>query len=189
MTDDDDGRARADEPTVDTGDGGGQTDAVASAFATDSTLCPTCGGGRRLDLGVCLPCAGEVGTALLFVRRPANGNDRAAIAHRLSSVLPSPATPEAIRLASGGNRAVAAVPALAADAVAAAFAQVGVPLRVVGISLPFVACGVLKPGGGLDGPVIIDLRYVQLSRLTREFVVAIEQFTSDDAEPESPNDH
>lgn len=68
-------------------------------------------------------------------------------------------------------------------------ASVGVPLQVIGISLPFVACGVLKPGGGLGGPVIIDLRAVELSRLTPEFVVAIEHFKSDEEEAAPPQDH
>lgn len=63
-------------------------------------------------------------------------------------------------------------------------APIGVPLKVMGISLPFIACAVLRPGGGLDGPVILDLRCVQLSRLTAEFVTALEQFTSSDEKAE-----
>ncbi len=67
-------------------------------------------------------------------------------------------------------------------------ASIGVPLKVIGTSLPFIACAMLRPGGGLDGPVIIDLRCVQLSRLTAEFVTAIEEFTSSDEKAEPPNE-
>ena len=67
-------------------------------------------------------------------------------------------------------------------------APIGVPLKVIGISLPFIACAVLKPGGGFDGPLIIDLRCVQLSRVTADFVTAIEQFMSSDEKAEPPNE-
>ena len=52
----------------------------------------------------------------------------------------------------------------------------GVPLQVMASSLPFVVCSVLEPGGNLDGPVILDLRAVRLTRLTREFVTAVAAF-------------
>lgn len=52
----------------------------------------------------------------------------------------------------------------------------GVPLQVLGISMPFVACSVLEPGGTMAGPVIIDIRRVSLMRLTADFVEAITAF-------------
>ena len=71
----------------------------------------------------------------------------------------------------------------------------GVPMRILGISLPFLACAVLKPGGGLDGPVIVDVRAVRLSRLSSGYIAAISNFepTAEQpapAEEESPqSDH
>lgn len=53
---------------------------------------------------------------------------------------------------------------------------IGVPLRVIGMSLPFVACGVLVPGGSEPGPVILDVRRVHLIRLSSEFVQCLADF-------------
>jgi hypothetical protein len=53
----------------------------------------------------------------------------------------------------------------------------GVPLRVLGVSLPFVACAILKPGGGECGPTILDVRRVRLARLDPSYVEAISSFT------------
>lgn len=66
----------------------------------------------------------------------------------------------------------------------------GVPLRVMDCSLPFVVCAVIEPGGGEAGPVILDLREVQLCRLRSGFVNAIVSFESSDSEKEgeSQND-
>ncbi len=52
----------------------------------------------------------------------------------------------------------------------------GVPLRVIGVSLPFAACAVVQPGGEEAGPVIVDLRAVRLSRLDPAFVDSIASF-------------
>ena len=63
----------------------------------------------------------------------------------------------------------------------------GLPLQVLGLSLPFVACSVLEPGGYFGGPVIVDLRAVRLTRLSPDFVAAVQAFepaaASDDDEP------
>ena len=52
----------------------------------------------------------------------------------------------------------------------------GIPLRVLEVSLPFVACGLLEPGGCESGPVIIDIRVVRLCRIRSVFVDAIKAF-------------
>jgi len=52
----------------------------------------------------------------------------------------------------------------------------GYPLRVLEVSLPFVACSLLQPGGKESGPMIIDLRNVHLCRLSHGFIEAIRAF-------------
>lgn len=52
----------------------------------------------------------------------------------------------------------------------------GVPHKVLSVSWPWCVFGILIPGGDIDGPVIFDLRRVQLMRLTDEFVDAIKAF-------------
>ena len=52
----------------------------------------------------------------------------------------------------------------------------GMPLQIRAISLPFLACAVLQPGGGHVGPVILDLRGVRLIAVSRQFVRAIAEF-------------
>jgi hypothetical protein len=62
----------------------------------------------------------------------------------------------------------------------------GMPLLVRAISLPFVACAILQPGGGHAGPVIIDVRHLRLIKVSSGFVRAIAEFKmagSDEAEP------
>ena len=34
----------------------------------------------------------------------------------------------------------------------------GIPLRIIGLSLPFVACAIIEPGGREAGPTILDIR-------------------------------
>jgi hypothetical protein len=58
----------------------------------------------------------------------------------------------------------------------------GYPLRVLEVSLPFVACSLLQPGGKESGPMIIDLRNVRLCRLNNGFIEAIKAFPPDGAE-------
>ena len=58
----------------------------------------------------------------------------------------------------------------------------GYPLRVIGLSLPFAACCVLEPGGRESAPMILDLRNIQLCRLSNEFVNSIASFQSSDEE-------
>jgi hypothetical protein len=61
----------------------------------------------------------------------------------------------------------------------------GVPLQIIGTSLPFVACAVIEPGGKRAGPIIIDSRSVKFMRLAQEFVDGIVEFTSTDGSDES----
>ena len=60
----------------------------------------------------------------------------------------------------------------------------GVPLRVLECSLPFVVCAVIEPGGSEAGPIILDLREVQLCRIGDAFVNAIVSFEASDCEDE-----
>ena len=59
----------------------------------------------------------------------------------------------------------------------------GVPLQVRAVSLPFLVCGVLQPGGGHSGPVVLDLRRVRLIGVNKSFVDAIAGFV-EPSEPE-----
>ncbi len=52
----------------------------------------------------------------------------------------------------------------------------GVPLQVVGTSLPFAACAVIHPGGGQSGPIIVDLRNIRLAKINTEFIDSITSF-------------
>jgi hypothetical protein len=52
----------------------------------------------------------------------------------------------------------------------------GVPMEVIGVSPPFLACCIVEPGGGRGGPVILDLRRTRLCRLLGGFAEAIEQW-------------
>lgn len=52
----------------------------------------------------------------------------------------------------------------------------GIPLRILGVSVPFVACAVIEPGGIEAGPVVIDLRTVTLARIDPAFVDSIAKF-------------
>ncbi len=52
----------------------------------------------------------------------------------------------------------------------------GMPLLVMSISLPFVACGWLQPGGEIAGPVLLDVRRFSLQRVSRHFVNTIRNF-------------
>ncbi len=55
-------------------------------------------------------------------------------------------------------------------------APLGVPLQVQGISFPFILCGVLSPGGEIGGPIVVDLRSVQLCKLAENYIKAIATF-------------
>ncbi len=61
----------------------------------------------------------------------------------------------------------------------------GIPMRVLGISLPFVVCGVLYPGGREVGPEIIDVRSVRLVSLDPSYVQAIIDFKDPEEAAES----
>ena len=61
-----------------------------------------------------------------------------------------------------------------------------VPLKIVGVSLPYLVCGMLNPGGDRSGPVILDTRKVRVCRLTSEHVNAIVDFKVEDEDEDSP---
>lgn len=52
----------------------------------------------------------------------------------------------------------------------------GYPLQVLSKSLPFITCSILQPGGGQCGPAVIDLRHLQLCRVTDDFVESVTSF-------------
>lgn len=52
----------------------------------------------------------------------------------------------------------------------------GVPLQVRAITLPYVICAAIHPGGSRRGPVLIDMRQVRLMRVSRKYVSAMTQF-------------
>ena len=52
----------------------------------------------------------------------------------------------------------------------------GVPLKIQAITLPYVVCAVLYPGGEMRGPAILDIRHHQLMGLDAEYVRAIMEF-------------
>jgi len=61
--------------------------------------------------------------------------------------------------------------------VAQAPAPAGLPLRVVGLSLPFVACRSIATHEDEEQMVIIDLRSVRLCRISATYAKAIAAFT------------
>ena len=44
--------------------------------------------------------------------------------------------------------------------------QLGIPLKVIAIELPFLYCMVVEPGGDESGPVVLDTRHLRLMRVT-----------------------
>jgi len=52
----------------------------------------------------------------------------------------------------------------------------GVPLRVLGVSIPFVSCVVVCPGGNEGQVVILDARKFVLGRPTEEYVEGIQGY-------------
>lgn len=63
----------------------------------------------------------------------------------------------------------------------------GVPMEVIGVSPPFVACCIVEPGGGRGGPVILDLRRTRLCRLLGGFAEALERWQPQ-VEADTPTD-
>lgn len=55
----------------------------------------------------------------------------------------------------------------------------GIPLKVLGVSLPYIVCGVLMPGGALEGPEVLDVRRESFMRLDDSYVQAIIDFPAD----------
>ncbi len=64
----------------------------------------------------------------------------------------------------------------------------GVPLRVLGVALPFVTVGVVRPKRAADGgPAILDVRAVRLMKLPQEYVESIRAFGApEDVQPVGP---
>ena len=53
----------------------------------------------------------------------------------------------------------------------------GAPMKVLGMSLPYIVCSVLQPGGEERGPKILDVRHTRFIRLDPGYVEAIAQFS------------
>ncbi len=49
----------------------------------------------------------------------------------------------------------------------------GAPMRVKGLSLPFVACEVIAPDGEEIGPAIVDIRRLRICLLSNEYINAV----------------
>ena len=49
----------------------------------------------------------------------------------------------------------------------------GVPLRVLSVNLPYIACSLIKPDGSEQGPILLDCRQVRLMRLEETYLEAI----------------
>ena len=52
----------------------------------------------------------------------------------------------------------------------------GAPLRILGLSLPYLLCAVVHPGGAELGPAIIDIRTACLMRVEPRYLNAIRDF-------------
>jgi hypothetical protein len=69
----------------------------------------------------------------------------------------------------------------------------GVPMQILELNLPYVACSVPVPGGTAKHPVILDIRNVCLQRVDPKFVRAIRKFRrikiSDAAMEAKQSDH
>lgn len=63
----------------------------------------------------------------------------------------------------------------------------GVPLRVLSVSLPFVLCAVVDPEGAESSPAIIDVRVHRLTPTTESFVDALRQFGAEHRSSTEPN--
>ena len=50
----------------------------------------------------------------------------------------------------------------------------GAPMLVMAVDLPFVLTQVILPGGQLDGPIVLDLRRVQLAQMSPSFLQALQ---------------
>ena len=59
----------------------------------------------------------------------------------------------------------------------------GVPLRIAAVNLPYVYCMVVEPGGGENGPSILDVRQVRFMRMAPETVAMICSL----GQPETPS--
>ena len=92
--------------------------------------CPLCGESTRAGLATCLPCAGMDADGLVFVK-PSLERQEGSLASRLRATVARDVGGEALALAGGGHRAVAAVPMAAAETVAKGFEELGIPVRVV----------------------------------------------------------
>ncbi len=55
----------------------------------------------------------------------------------------------------------------------------GIPLRINGVSLPFLICSLVHPGGETSGPVILDTRNVELARPSEQYMNAILEYPID----------
>ncbi|MGI9625808.1 MAG: hypothetical protein ACR2QM_03150 [Longimicrobiales bacterium] len=92
--------------------------------------CPLCGDAVSMGLATCLPCAGIGADGLLFAT-PEAVPASASLASRLRASIGRGAPQEALNLAAGGHRAIAAVPMAGREALIEAFGRLGIPVRLV----------------------------------------------------------
>lgn len=52
----------------------------------------------------------------------------------------------------------------------------GIPLQIRAITLPYVICAAIHPGGSRRGPILIDMRQVRLMKVSGKYVRAMNQF-------------
>ncbi len=60
--------------------------------------------------------------------------------------------------------------------------QPGVPLKIIGVTRPFILCTVINPGGSEGGPIILDTRKANFTRPSEEYLQALINFSEDEAE-------
>lgn len=58
----------------------------------------------------------------------------------------------------------------------------GMPLKIIGVTRPFIMCTVINPGGSEGGPIILDTRKASLTRPSEEYLQALINFSEDESE-------
>lgn len=141
--------------------------------------CPLCGERAHPGLATCLPCAGVGADGVVFARTGAEQRDGSLLA-RLRTAVARDADTEALGLAAGGHRAIAAVPRNAEAVVTGAFRDQGIPVRVArngwtgatlprGVTLSLIA---MVLSGTLAG-VLVAPSYLALTPLMAILVVTL----------------
>ena len=92
--------------------------------------CPLCGEPKGLGLATCLPCAGVGADALVFARTD-GAQKQGSVASRLRATVAKGVDAESLALAASGHRAIAAVPLDGGPTIQAAFASMGIPVKIM----------------------------------------------------------